>query len=231
MYAWDVMAMGNFPYPSNYLVFQETGDPTVSLPAYPVRAACEHMTARGVSLLDGLMGAVSVLYNATKAKVCMEVPSDPNFDGIWDYQYCTEKMPQETYFGRDGINDMFWADPANQTAIRENCAAKWGVTPRDAWIDIAFNGVEGASNIVFSNGLYDPWSSGGVLQSSGDGKIVAVVIPEGAHHLDLFFAHPLDPESVKVARRTEMEHVSKWIKEKDSEQQRGRKRQQIAESR
>jgi hypothetical protein len=97
----------------------------------------------------------------------MAIPDDPNFDGIWDYQYCTEKMPQETYFGRDGVNDMFWAEPANKTAIREHCQAKYGVTPRDSWIDVEFNGVKGASNIVFSNGLYDPWSSGGVLKSNG----------------------------------------------------------------
>ena len=93
---------------------------------------------------------------------------------------------------------MFWAQPINATAIREHCEATWGVTPRNKWIDTEFAGTGGASNIVFSNGGYDPWSSGGVLESSGDGKIVSVMIPEAAHHLDLFFTHPLDPDSVKV---------------------------------
>ena len=36
--------MGNFPYASNYLVFQQTGDPAVKLPPWPVRAACAHLT-------------------------------------------------------------------------------------------------------------------------------------------------------------------------------------------
>ena len=28
--AWDTLAMGNYPYASNYLVFQQTNDPAVS---------------------------------------------------------------------------------------------------------------------------------------------------------------------------------------------------------
>ena len=32
---FDTLAMGNFPYPSNYLVFQQTQDPSVMLPAWP----------------------------------------------------------------------------------------------------------------------------------------------------------------------------------------------------
>ena len=33
----------------------------------------------------------------------------PNFDGIWNYQWCTELLPQETYFSLNGTTDMFWA--------------------------------------------------------------------------------------------------------------------------
>ena len=33
--------------------------------------------------------AVSVLYNVTHATACLDVPDDPTFDGIWDYQFCT----------------------------------------------------------------------------------------------------------------------------------------------
>ena len=33
----------------------------------------------------------------------------------WDYLWCTETLPQETYFEMDGVNDMFWAKSYNKT--------------------------------------------------------------------------------------------------------------------
>jgi len=213
--AWDSMAMGNYPYPSSYLVFQQTQDASVLLPAFPVRAACTHMAgslegAGAAELLAALREAGGVFYNATGREHCYALPEDPNFDGIWDYQWCTEMLPQETYFSRDGVRDMFWPFAHNLTTIRQHCRAAFGVEPRPEWIAMEFAGTAGASNIVFSNGLYDPWSSGGVLRDVSE-SAVAVVIPEGAHHLDLFFSDPEDPESVKQARRTELAHVAKWI--------------------
>ena len=45
---------------------------------------------------------------------------------------------------------------------------------------------------MFSNGLLDPWSSGGVLKNISD-SLVAVIIPEGAHHLDVSAASLSEP--------------------------------------
>eukprot|EP00041_Stephanoeca_diplocostata_P034460 m.1178625 g.1178625 ORF g.1178625 m.1178625 type:complete len:64 (+) comp24526_c0_seq31:186-377(+) len=53
----------------------------------------------------------------------------------------------------------------NMSAINEHCQKKYGVKPRAKWIADEFggmNGVQQSSNIVFTNGLFDPWSSGGV---------------------------------------------------------------------
>lgn len=38
--------------------------------------------------------------------------------------------------------------------------------------------------MVFSNGDYDPWSGGGVLQSVWD-SVEVVLVKGGAHHLDV----------------------------------------------
>ena len=68
-----------------------------------------------------------------------------------------------------------------------------GLKPRPNWIHEEFQDGAGVSNIVFSNGLLDPWSSGGVTTDLSE-SVIAVVIPEGAHHLDLMFSQgPLDP--------------------------------------
>ena len=37
---------------------------------------------------------------------------------MWDYQWCTEQfMPNS----RDGVHDMFWSSPWNETAAFETC--------------------------------------------------------------------------------------------------------------
>ena len=64
--------------------------------------------------------------------------------------------------------------------------------------------------LICSNGLRDPWSSGGVVKSISD-SVISVLIPEGAHHLDLRGSNPLDPKSVIDARNVHRENIKKWI--------------------
>ena len=46
-------------------------------------------------------------------------------------------------------------------------------------------------------------------------SLVAVIIPEGAHHIDLMFSNELDPPSVKQARAFQLDNIRKWIAEVD----------------
>lgn len=73
-----------------------------------------------------------------------------------------------------------------------------------------FFSFRGASNIVFSNGLLDPWSGGGVLRNSND-RVKIMIIPEGAHHLDLRSSNKADPASVIDARLFELNYIQEWI--------------------
>jgi lysosomal Pro-X carboxypeptidase len=96
------------------------------------------------------------------------------------------------------------------------------------WLDTYYGGVnmDGHSNIIFSNGLLDPWSAGGVyatspfeivpydgpmLQNITDNDVFALIIEYGGHHTDFMYSNELDPDCVKEARRIEKEYVAKWI--------------------
>ena len=52
--------------------------------------------------------------------------------------------------------------------------------------------------------------AGGILEDLSD-TLVAVIIPEGAHHLDLMFSHPDDPPSVTEAREKEVAQMKRWL--------------------
>ncbi|DBB07992.1 TPA: hypothetical protein ACH3X3_009367 [Trebouxia sp. C0006] len=212
--AFDYLAMGDYPYPSNYMLNGQG-----VLPAYPMRAACQPLSQQGMTgsaLLEGLHQAVGTFYNFSGHLPCYNYSEGPNPEGeedsnFWDYQACTEMvMP----FSRNGEDDMFWKQPWDLKAFGKQCKEQWGVTPRPYWAQINWGGrkIGTASNIVFSNGLLDPWHGFGVLQNVSD-SVVAIVIPEGAHHLDLMFSNAMDPPSVTAARNLERQYMHMWIEE------------------
>lgn len=197
--AWDTLAMGNFPYASNYLIYQQTEDPAVLLPPWPMRAACAAFVAaaeptppgepagppsgtpsagspsgtpsagppsgtpsagppfgtpavgppsgssaaaplpgtpaaspRALALLRGMAAAVGVLYNASGHATCLELPADLEFDGLWDWQFCSERLPQETYFELDANTTMFWVRTGGIRGCERDCGG-WGLGGGEAW--------------------------------------------------------------------------------------------------
>ncbi|GAB9464236.1 Lysosomal pro-x carboxypeptidase [Globisporangium polare] len=212
--AIDYMAMGNYPYPSPYIMNGQS-----VLPAYPVRVMCSHLknefaATDDLGLLRAFRESIGVYYNSTFDQQCYKLspPSEEsaNDDNFWQYLFCSELyMPTSI----NGVDDMFWSVPWNQTADSEACVQQWNVTLRPQWAMTQYGGrkaLYAASNIVLSNGNYDPWSGTGVLENISD-SVVAVPIEGGAHHLDMFFAHELDSPSVVAARETELAHMRKWV--------------------
>lgn len=117
---------------------------------------------------------------------------------------------------------MFYCPPGENcsawdiTPQARGCQAQWGVTPRPEWARVMLGGkrIEDASNIVFSNGLLDPWHGGGVLANLSS-TVLAVVIPNGAHHIDLMFTDPADAAypDIKAARDFERAQMHRWVAE------------------
>ncbi|KAF2310037.1 hypothetical protein GH714_006264 [Hevea brasiliensis] len=98
--------------------------------------------------------------------------------------------------GMAGIlnNSMFPPDPFILSSRIKQCKSEFGVVPRPHWITTYYGGHDiklilqrFASNIIFSNGLRDPLSSGGVLQNISD-TLLAVYTVNGSHALDLLRA-------------------------------------------
>ena len=137
--------------------------------------------------------------------------------GDWDWQWCTEhSMP----FTSGTDKDMFFppTGPFDPVQTAKMCKDNWHVEPNPFWARLTYGGLlglqRGLTNVVFSNGMLDPWSAGGVLDGKDfDESVVIVLIPHGAHHLDLMFSHEDDPIDVKVARWIEVSQIEKWIAE------------------
>ncbi|QDZ21254.1 serine carboxypeptidase [Chloropicon primus] len=212
--SFDYMAMGNYPYPSSYMT-NGKGD----LPAYPMRVACEAFQSQRMSdaeLVSALAQASKVWYNYTNSMECLDYrkgvnPETQSVGEMWDYQFCTEMfMPSS----RDGIHDMFFPQPFDYGYQIENCQKVWGVTPRPYWVTVNFGGkdINAFSNIIFSNGEYDPWRGGGVLYNVTE-SIHAIFIDGGAHHLDFMWSTKYDPPSVLQARAQERDIIHEWIED------------------
>ncbi|GMF42991.1 unnamed protein product [Phytophthora fragariaefolia] len=213
--AFDYMAMGNYPYPSSYIM-----NGISVLPAYPVRVACSYVAGDfsrddDVGLLTAFSQSLGVYYNSTKDQECYELNASSNESAVdsdfWDYIFCSEiYQPQSV-----DEASMFWPVPWNFTADNEKCKSEWGIEIRPLWAMTQYGGrkaLKAASNIVFSNGNYDPWSGTGVLQNYSD-SVVALSVEGGAHHLDLMFSNELDTASVLAVREAEKEHMHKWARE------------------
>ncbi len=170
------------------------------------------------SLLQSLYNAMGVVMNISgSGGSCYDITqSNPSVsDPIWDYMVCTSGLINEQpYFAATGMpNDMFWKQPVyTQSRIDEHCMKAFGVTPRAGWLNLVLGveAVKQSSNIVFANGLLDPWHSGGILTNVSD-SLTAYVMRDCAHHVDLFFSTSSDPVDVVWVRKRQLEHIRKWI--------------------
>ncbi|KAJ0984302.1 hypothetical protein J5N97_002658 [Dioscorea zingiberensis] len=208
--AFASTAMVDYPTPANFMA---------DLPAYPVKEMCraiDGFPAR-VSKLPKVFAAASIYYNYSGTEKCFDFESGSNPHGLhgWAWQACTEMvMPltcsNESMFPPSGY------DYKNASA---GCEFKYGVQSRPHWITTEYGGYRigevlkrFGSNIIFSNGLRDPWSRGGVIKNISP-SIVALVTKKGAHHLDFRSGTKNDPKWLIEQRRKEVEIMQGWIRQ------------------
>ncbi|KAI6669918.1 hypothetical protein NL676_004803 [Syzygium grande] len=165
----------------------------------PLKLMCDAINGAspGISLLRKIFaGLVAISGNLT---CYVNSPASGTFAQTllgWSWQTCSEMVIPI------GItrNTMFPPKPFNLNSFSNACKSKFGVAPRPHWVTTYFGGHDiklilqrFASNIIFSNGLQDPFSSGGVLKNISS-TVVAIYTTKGSHTLDILGAKESDPD-------------------------------------
>jgi len=183
----------------------------------------------------------------TNADACLE---KMKAEGSWPSLCCNEDINMPITLARGMGHDVYWPpdyprgtqtydDIVQMQDTDDGCRDPDGLfgypseaDPWGEWLDIYYGGLRigSHSNIVFSNGLLDPWSSGGVYARgmnptvgkykgpmvqniTADGSMIALIIEFGGHHTDLMYSDPKDPQCVKDARKVENDFITRWVRE------------------
>ncbi|CAN6193971.1 unnamed protein product [Urochloa humidicola] len=210
--AFTYTAMVDYPTPANFLE---------NLPAYPVKEMCKIIDGfpANADVLEKVFAAASLYYNYSGDQTCNQIEyedtdtPDTHVQSGWGWQACTEMIMPMTASNES----MFQPSTFSYDETSDACFQSNGVRPRPHWITTEYGGYRidkvlkrFGSNIIFSNGMRDPWSRGGVLKNISS-SIVALVTEKGAHHLDLRYATKDDPDWVVEQRRQEVEIIQGWI--------------------
>ena len=213
--SFDLMAMGDYPFPTSYIA----GTPAHPAPAWPMRIACKKLSEQqSVSPLEALLQAINVVRNTSSNVPCHDIHQKLSRSWLtWDFMVCTEAaIHEQPFFSAVGPpNDMFWPQKVyDHHVMDEYCMKHFGEKPRYGPLNDSLgpDAARASSNIVFANGLLDPWHSCGILQNTTERDIIAFIIPDGAHHLDLFFPTQDDPSDVLWVRQRQLQLVKKWLR-------------------
>jgi len=121
----------------------------------------------------------------------------------------------------NNVTDMFPAMSWSEEWVSGYCARRFEATPRPDLLPGRFGFMDPerlekiASRIVFTNGLRDGWSAGGLLHSLGK-DLPALVMPNGAHHSETNLPSEDDTEDVVEARRLVEAHLRAWLSPSES---------------
>ena len=132
----------------------------------------------------------------------------------WDFETCTLLIEA---IGMNNVTDMFLPREWTLDWLNAHCAARFGVVPRpnelaDLWGFDTATLPKVASRIIFTNGLNDGWSAGGILTNLSD-TLLAFNIADGAHHSDLSHDWPSSADTPDVTQTRELvaQTIERWL--------------------
>ncbi|KAF8034746.1 hypothetical protein BT93_C0912 [Corymbia citriodora subsp. variegata] len=184
-------------------------------PTYPVTMICNGIDGTNATengILSKIAAGVVAYNRSATCYVNPPVNVSPTALG-WPWQTCSEMVIPI------GItnNSMFQSDPFILNRFLDECNSSYGVEPRPHWITTYYGGHDielilrrFGSNIIFSNGLQDPWSSAGVVKNISD-SVISVYTDKGSHCLDILTQNQTDPDWLIMQRKTEVEIIEGWI--------------------
>jgi lysosomal Pro-X carboxypeptidase len=220
---WEFFAMGNYPYASAYIP-TTAGVSTNPLPPNPLNRACAILTRSSddgeADKLASLRASVQFWYNTTGAERCFTILSDAvpqeTCHGDYSFQRCAELAGP---YQQGTRKDAFWPPlTVGESAFAQLCRERYGRDARTGAVAVEFGGnvrdtIAGMSNIIWSNGEFDPWSGYGVDCSRVDcpESVFSPYIKGGAQSSDLMFTDPMDTKELVEVRRMEYAQISSWI--------------------
>ena len=230
-YTWADLNMGNYP-PTNATRLAQA---CASIEAGAYQDPWGTLAAFFGGFSSALGGAGSSSSSSSPSgcfNVSAQMPSGPNatisagdWSGVgrgddgtsWDFQTCSLLT---TPIGTNNVSDMFFPRAWDWAWLQAHCGSRFGIAPQprtlpDLWgFDLeALPRV--TSRIVFTNGLNDGWSVGGVKQNLSS-TLLAFNMPNGAHHSDLNYAWPnasTDTEDVSAVRSLVAGVLEGWLAE------------------
>ncbi|CAO2819561.1 unnamed protein product [Amaranthus hypochondriacus] len=135
----------------------------------------------------------------------------------WNWQLCTEIVTtSEEYCGDD---TLLLPNTKNNSAFSEFCSSAFGAYSDPRWMpthfyyggdDVLLALKKFGSNIIFSNGLRDPYSGVGILEDISK-TLIALKTNEGTHCMDLNAIHKDDSKWLRRQRQKELRIFKKWI--------------------
>lgn len=208
----DLWELKNFLI-EKYALAAQYGRP----PVYKATAICNAIDgAHNSDILDRIFSGVVAYYGAEKTCYNTTQSSYNSQTTLgWAWQSCSDMvMP----IGIGPKNTMFEPQPYSWSQSITYCKSHYGVLPRPHWITTYFGGQDiklilerFGSNIIFSNGLRDPYSSAGVLEDISN-TIVAIKTKNGSHCMDILPTNAsTDPKWLVHQRKEEVKVLKGWI--------------------